>query len=1041
MANKGDDFTLKLECGSRKPTNNTVLSPVVIQNDASAVPNTVKLNGSNFPLWSKVLEMHIAGHGRKGFVTRSTKEPVEDSAEYETCETGNAIVKSFRLRQDGWPVGVYYADLKFVWQELDQRRPIKMECVADLKTLQEEIQIDRVYAFLAGLMTSLIKREAQRHATMMGESNNQMGLPSMAMVSRPPVTSHPNNSSNHYFNSRPFTQENKDDLKCTFCGQTRHTEDTCFTKHRVPDWFPEFKKKLCAKERGVAGSSGGRASLITTTPTAQEAGASSGDRSQTLLTRTTPGDSSSNTGTMGRVLLASKSEQHIGWILDSGVTDHMTYDKNMFKYMTMSHRKSIVTANETLIPTKEIIASGIKRKRLYYMDDIIPSRANAVRASHDSNLQEVCYHASFPPSLNKRLLPFELVHFDVWGLSPVVAHSGIKWFVTFVDDCTYYQWENLIGDLEWLNLGGDTISNNTSTKPATELVSAENTNVEVHVEHQEVATKTKSRCATYPIANYVSCSGLAPERQTLVNNMKSVQVPTRVEEALKDPKWAKAMDEEMYSAYGNTGVCRLCKSLYGLKQSPRAWFEKFTQVMKKNGYRQSHSDHTLFVKRRQGKVTALIIYVDDMIITGDDHNDILKLQNNLVAEFEMKNLGDLKNFLGVEVARSSKGIFLSQRKYVLDLLKETGMLGCKPVDTLIVEKYHLCLDPNQKSVDKGRYQRLVGRLIYLAHTRPDIAYALRLSIGAWPTTFVKFWLRKLLWDLGFKPNETMKLYCDNKSARGIANNPVQHDRTKRVEVDRHFIKEKLEKKIVSIPFVKSEEQLVDVLTHAVCSRKFDDPLVKAIFAFMVFKISATSKPIDSWGQKMRLRALSNRFFLQTQLIPQPDSYSEMHDTSKDLGIGMASLIHQKHTIGSRKSSVKAPFMGNYENQFATSVPRVVSVLDTSESQSSKFSFGFEAFRILKDWDWSEIKRDRLRPHFSPRFHRGITLFDESGDVSGIWEFDFRGFEEEADPHVPESITLLKANGLDLDKLWKFGIDSKIFVEGFFGSSSSTEFAN
>ncbi|KAM2304215.1 hypothetical protein ACFXTH_023944 [Malus domestica] len=88
------------------------------------------------------------------------------------------------------------------------------------------------------------------------------------------------------------------------------------------------------------------------------------------------------------------------------------------------------------------------------------------------------------------------------------------------------------------------------------------------------------------------------------------------------------------------------------------------------------------------------------------------------------------------------------------------------------------------------------------------------------------WLRKLLLGLGFKLEETMKLYCDNKFARDIADNPVQHDRTKHVEVDRHFIKEKLEKKIVSIPFVKSEEQLADVLTHAVCGRKFGHSLVK-----------------------------------------------------------------------------------------------------------------------------------------------------------------------------------------------------------------------
>lgn len=94
----------------------------------------------------------------------------------------------------------------------------------------------------------------------------------------------------------------------------------------------------------------------------------------------------------------------------------------------------------------------------------------------------------------------------------------------------------------------------------------------------------------------------------------------------------------------------------------------------------------------------------------------------MAKEFEIKDLGNLKYFLGIEVARSKQGIFVSQRKYILDLLQETGMLGCKASNTPI--------DPNQKLsnnndgvlVDTGRYQRLVGKLIYLSYTRPDIAY-------------------------------------------------------------------------------------------------------------------------------------------------------------------------------------------------------------------------------------------------------------------------------------------------------------------------------
>ncbi|PRQ17925.1 putative RNA-directed DNA polymerase [Rosa chinensis] len=170
-------------------------------------------------------------------------------------------------------------------------------------------------------------------------------------------------------------------------------------------------------------------------------------------------------------------------------------------------------------------------------------------------------------------------------------------------------------------------------------------------------------------------------------------------------------------------VCKLKKSLYGLKQSPRAWFGRFSKSMKAFGYRQSNSDHTLFIKCKNGKITALIVYIDDMIVTGDDPKEMNELQKYLSKEFEMKDLGQLKYFLGIEVARSKKGILLSQRKYVIDLLAETGMLDCRPMETPIEMNHRLAIYPDQVPTDKGRYQRLVGRLIYLSHTRPDIAYA------------------------------------------------------------------------------------------------------------------------------------------------------------------------------------------------------------------------------------------------------------------------------------------------------------------------------
>lgn len=128
----------------------------------------------------------------------------------------------------------------------------------------------------------------------------------------------------------------------------------------------------------------------------------------------------------------------------------------------------------------------------------------------------------------------------------------------------------------------------------------------------------------------------------------------------------------------------------------------------------------------EGKISILIVYVDDIILTGNDVMEMSKLKESLASAFEIKDLGPLRYFLGMEVARSRKGIVVSQRKYILDLLKETGMSGCRPVDTP--------MDPNVKlgekekgiPVETGRYQRLVGKLIYLSHARPDIAFSVSL---------------------------------------------------------------------------------------------------------------------------------------------------------------------------------------------------------------------------------------------------------------------------------------------------------------------------
>lgn len=133
-------------------------------------------------------------------------------------------------------------------------------------------------------------------------------------------------------------------------------------------------------------------------------------------------------------------------------------------------------------------------------------------------------------------------------------------------------------------------------------------------------------------------------------------------------------------------VCKLKKSLYGLKQSPRAWFDRFSKVLKAEGYKQCLSNHTMFVKVKGGKTCVLIVYVDDIIIIGDNEEEIISVKATLGREFEVKDLRKLKYFPAMEVATSKKGIYASQQKYVLDLLIETRKLGCKPIDTPIAVK-------------------------------------------------------------------------------------------------------------------------------------------------------------------------------------------------------------------------------------------------------------------------------------------------------------------------------------------------------------------
>ncbi|GKC78433.1 retrovirus-related pol polyprotein from transposon RE1 [Tanacetum coccineum] len=188
--------------------------------------------------------------------------------------------------------------------------------------------------------------------------------------------------------------------------------------------------------------------------------------------------------------------------------------------------------------------------------------------------------------------------------------------------------------------------------------------------------------------------------------------------------------EEVYMkvplGYTGQGKSVSAEKFLGLKQALRQWFAKLSSALLDFGFTQSKTDYSLFVKKHNESFTAVLVYVDDLLITGNNEEQISSLKTQLSSVFHMKDLGEVNYFLGLEVSRTAQGIFISQHKYTKDLLKEGGVLNNKP--------YKLPMDPNLKLqadvgtplLDPEVYRRSIGHLIYLIVTRPDICYTVQL---------------------------------------------------------------------------------------------------------------------------------------------------------------------------------------------------------------------------------------------------------------------------------------------------------------------------
>ncbi|WOG94987.1 hypothetical protein DCAR_0314288 [Daucus carota subsp. sativus] len=336
-------------------------------------------------------------------------------------------------------------------------------------------------------------------------------------------------------------------------------------------------------------------------------------------------------------------------------------------------------------------------------------------------------------------------------------------------------------------------------------------------------------------------------------------------------------------------VCLLRKSIYGLRQSPRTWSEKFADFVLSIGFIRSKCDTSLFVYRNGSHMAYILVYVDDIILTASSDDLRVSIIKLLSSEFAMKDLGPLSSFLGISVTRHKAGMFLSQKNYAQQIIERAGMSSCKssptPVDTKakvsasvgsVFENpslYRICLhmhDPRvthmqalkriiryiQGTQDYGLHLYSSSQSSLVSYTDADwggcpdtrrstSGYCVFLgdNLISWSSkrqpTLSKSsaeaeyrgvanvvsescWLRNLLLELHCPVTKATVVYCDNVSAIYLSGNPVQHQRTKHIEMDIHFVREKVARGEVRVLHVPSRYQVADIFTKGLPRVLFED---------------------------------------------------------------------------------------------------------------------------------------------------------------------------------------------------------------------------
>eukprot|EP00253_Pinus_taeda_P014810 PITA_14810 len=279
-------------------------------------------------------------------------------------------------------------------------------------------------------------------------------------------------------------------------------------------------------------------------------------------------------------------------------------------------------------------------------------------------------------------------------------------------------------------------------------------------------------------------------------------------------------------------VCQLKKSLYGLKQAPRAWYAKMDSFLLETSFSRCHFDNIVYTKKVGKSLIILVLYFDDLILTGSDPNLINHVKFSLKNNFEMTDLGHLHYFLDLQVLQSKEGISLSQSKYACDILRHFHMEEFQFWIHYSAEAYPLLVgftdsdwagDPDDRKSAAGYLFTLgLGSITWACKKQSAICLS---SVeaeyrGVIEASKEALWLRQILSEFGFQQQHRTTLWCDNQSAIQLCKDPVQHQCSKHIELNMHFIRKLIHDHVLEVQYCSTDDQVVDIFTKSLTEVKF-----------------------------------------------------------------------------------------------------------------------------------------------------------------------------------------------------------------------------